>query len=137
MSVYVILEFDSDEEAKTLVKDVVQYEVVPDTRDHLENYPLSGLSVKVVSVVKKPTKFCHCIKKTGWTRGKNYGWWVCATCKLPTQLWASRANWDQFMGLNLLPQEISGETRSKGLERSPFTWDFLLPKTPQGAEDGS
>lgn len=41
------------------------------------------------AIYRRPTTFCTCEigsrkKGGGWTRGKKYGWWVCAVCKKPS-----------------------------------------------------
>jgi hypothetical protein len=54
---------------------------------------------ELVGVFKAPTSYCdpsdgHRGKKTdaGWTRGKKYGWWVCAACKKPSRAWGRNLN---------------------------------------------
>jgi|SRR5882762_353445 len=127
MSVYVILDFDDELEAKEFVIDA---RYAPwKTRTNTVVDPT------VAAVIKKATVFCHCVKREGWTRGRNFGWYVCASCGHPTEAYASIDSWASFMGANLLPPEISKEMRPKGWEHSPKEWTFLLaPKTPQGTE---
>lgn len=127
MSVYVMLDFDNVDEAKAFVD--AQFGGRLKVDDGTEVWDSSAA---VVAVIKKPTRFCECSvgKRVGWTRGKNYGWWVCASCGLPTKLWASRGSWHAFMGLNLIPPEVCTEYRPKGWERSPFTWEFLTKYAP-------
>lgn len=134
MSVYVVLDFDDEDEAKEFVIDALHGPFKTRT-----NYVVAP---EVAAVVQKPTAFCHCAsRKEGWTRGKNFGWWVHVGCGHPTKGWASLDTWASFMGLNLLPPEISTEMRLQGWERSKFTWEFLLPPNPpqareQGGLDG-
>jgi hypothetical protein len=128
MAVYVILQFDNEEEAKDYVTQAIHTgRVFNDDPGIYETVP-----VKVASVVKKPSVFCQCnalgTKRAGWTRGKSFGWWVCATCSKPSEAWASTDTWSSVLGLNLLPPEVSKEMRPQGWERSKFTWEFLVPK---------
>lgn len=52
----------------------------------------------LVGIFKVPTLFCeggHTAKRvTGFTRGKRYGWYVCAVCKKP-----SKAAWQDPYGV--------------------------------------
>lgn len=127
MSIYVMLSFDDDEDAKDFVKYTIDNNIVLEDSKYQE-FP-TEIAANVEAVIKKPAKFCQCTgRRSGFTRGKSFGWWVCADCGSPTELWASKGSWAYFMGLNLLPPEISTELRPKGWERSKFTWDFLLDK---------
>jgi hypothetical protein len=132
MSVYVILKFDEDVDAMEFVKAQLDERVVVVYND--DRYDPADVHAEVAAVIKRPVRFCHCEKRVGWTRGKLYGWWVCASCGYPTEKWSSMDSWAYFMGINLLPPEISTEFRPKGWERSTKTWDFLIPKPPQGIE---
>src|SRR6266567_3963796 len=124
MSVYVILDFKDDNEAKEFVRAQLNERVQVVYND--DRYDPADVHAEVAAVIKNPITFCHCVKRTGWTRGKNYGWWVCASCGYPTEVWSSRKSWPYFMGINLLPPELSSEFRIKGWERSPKQWNFLL-----------
>jgi hypothetical protein len=68
----------------------------------------------VRGVWRKPTKFCEgagCTSgkgRPGFTRGRKYGWMVCANCKKPTRGWVNGDHWFSSLGVNLLP--ISDET---------------------------
>ncbi len=136
MAVYVLLQFDDDQEAHDFVSGVLQYkatfvpEVDPGTVS-FEYYYSREQKAKVWGVFKKPTQFCqsHGGKKTSqaFTRGLKYGWWVCAVCKKPTPKWASGAQWFSVLGTNLLPRKLRPypEEMSPTLE-SPAVWNDLL-----------
>jgi hypothetical protein len=71
--------------------------------------------LEVVGVFKAPTQFCdpsdgHRGKKTqsGFTRGKKYGWWVCAKCKKPTRQWGRNLNAVLGAARNLLGDKSDG-----------------------------
>ena len=157
MAVYVVLDFDEDVDAMEFVKAEMngRVQIIYDNKNictcthhidgqHYDNCAVwkdenakrnFELSAKTVAVIKKATVFCHCTKREGWTRGRNFGWWVCSNCGHPTEAYASLNTWASFMGSNLLPPEISKEMRPLGWEHSPKEWTFLLtPKTPQGEE---
>ena len=130
MAIFVLVEFPDDVEAHDFVNIHLQAK-----KNDPEEYPLT-----VWGVYKKPTQFCACVggKKTatGFTRGLNYGWWVCARCKKPTKLWASGAYWFSVVGTNLLPKALRpyNDGMHHSLE-SPMQWNDLLP-TPLENETG-
>lgn len=117
MAVYVLLQFDDEQEAKDFCGVVLQKKEL----------------IKLWGVFKKPTQFCDCQggRKTamGFTRGLKYGWWVCAKCKKPTARWASGRQWFSVLGTNLLPRALRPypDEMSQTLE-SPATWNGLLPR---------
>lgn len=130
MAVYVLLAFDNDEDARTLVQDMLEY---PD-RNILTPAQENDVHATVRGVWKKPTVFCECRVEravkgkttSGWTRGKKYGWWVCAKCGKPAEAWARGDSWYTALGTNLIPQcEIAPEYRPAGWE-SPAEWRFVL-----------
>lgn len=131
MAYYVLLSFEDDEAAKTLVEDMI---LGPQYAPALE-----GGKAEVKAVFRKPTKFCdpsdgH--RGSGKftfaaTRGRKYGWWVCSKCGKPSKEWAKGDRWYTALGTNLLPVEvIQGEpdTRPRGWEKGVAMWDFLLPE---------
>jgi hypothetical protein len=121
MAVYVLLSFEDDAQAKTFVKDMVEY---PDSQlltPVQENY----VSAKVCGVWKRPTLFCQCTKSYGWKKGTKYGWWVCDHCGKPSRMKAhSSTEWELALGTNLLPPEVCPEPFNKRLRdwRSPVEW---------------
>lgn len=133
MAVYVLLEFPNDEEAKLFVKgqmtdwdevDTSSYEGSP---THL----VQELDSTIIRAVwQKPTAFCNCVHTSGWTRGKKYGWWACATCGKPSAAWARGDCWYTALGTNLVPREclIKPEWRSPTWRNKDTEWTFLLPK---------
>lgn len=126
MTVRVVLQFDDEAEAKEFVKAALK----PGYLHYSKTFSTEeGLSIgmkevlgKVIAVFKMPTKFCdpsdghRSGRKTyqGWTRGKKYGWWVCARCGKPTKLWASGRQWVFSLGFNLLPKSISEVAQAEG-----------------------
>jgi hypothetical protein len=122
--VRVVVEFETDADAKAFVKDVIANRNLVSLSN---SYELAYyLKAKVVAAYKKPTKFCepqdgHRGTKTtgGWTRGKKYGWWVCGVCGKPTKRWATGDIWHYSMGYNLLPPSISPLERGA---RSTLEW---------------
>lgn len=116
MAVYVLLTFDDESEAKDFCG------IVLDRRPQM----------KLWGIFKKPTQFCECVggRKTasGFTRGLNYGWWVCARCKKPTKKWAEGRHWFSVLGTNLLPKSLRPypDEMSPTLE-SPKVWSDLDP----------
>ena len=113
MAVRVLLEFDDEEEGRRFVRDVIAY------------------GTKVYGIYKKPTQFCECIggRKTSraFTRGLNYGWWVCSVCMKPTKRWAQGEAWYTTLGSNLLPRSLRliDDQCPERLE-SPKVWHFLV-----------
>lgn len=111
MTVRVVLEFEDESQAKVFVRACLG-------TDFWENVG----EVNPIAVFKMPTKFCdpsdghRSGRKTyqGWTRGKKYGWWVCARCGKPTKLWASGRQWVFSLGFNLLPKSISEVAQAEG-----------------------
>jgi hypothetical protein len=123
MAKYVLLSFDNDGDADNFVDQFQQGRVmIPVPHRKLEgqysvvsNGSLEGqadIDGKhhhnfVRGVYKKPTIFhdssCKAGKNTGFTRGKKYGWMVCAACGKPTQGWAKGDGWFSALGTNLLP----------------------------------
>jgi len=133
VAIYVLLAFDDDKEAKEFVKESLErgYAITTDERTNATKRYFD-----VRGVWKKPTQFCNpsdghlkSVGKTeaGWTRGKNYGWWICAVCMKPSRRWAEANLWYTALGTNLLPQsEVAPEYRPPGWE-SPAEWKDLLP----------
>lgn len=133
MAVYVMLQFDDEQQAKTFVTDIIDY---PDS-DILTPSQENNVRAKVRAVFKKPTLFCTCgpdskkiSREGGGTRGKKYGWWVHVRCGKPKAPWTEGAQW-YAMGTNLLPLALlerlgfPDEYRPQGW-KSPQSWTFLL-----------
>lgn len=126
MAVYVLLQFDDEQGAKDFVKGVIVrssvYAVSPG-----QQY---SVPVTLWGIWKKPTKYCDCVggRKTlsGFTRGLNYGWWVCGKCKKPTKKWSTGTHWFSVLGTNLLPKSLRPypDEMSITLE-SPKVWADL------------
>lgn len=102
MARYVMLQFESDEDAINFVEYIQDSK--PD-KDGWEKLLVSIGHSLVRGVWKKPTLFCQCtsIKRRGWTRGKKFGWFVCSECKRPSLQWAKGDAWYVSLGTNLLP----------------------------------
>jgi len=128
MAVYVLLAFDDDDQAHTLVEDMLRTPYADILTPSQEN----NVHATVRGVWKKPTLFCdpsdgH-LKSKGkfshsFSRGKKYGWWVCAQCGKPREAWARGNAWYTALGTNLLSKEIAPEYRPPGWE-SPAEWRF-------------
>ena len=104
MAMYVLLSFESDEDAMTLVDDMLNY------KDCMLYTPVqeNGVHPVVEGIYKKPTKFCDALNPIhgnkrvhGWTQGQKYGWWICGKCGLPSPV-ASRNVPNEISGWNLL-----------------------------------
>lgn len=88
MAVYVVLELE-DEKDVTFLQQTYEW--------------------PIVGVFKKPTLFhdpaLHQNRTSkselSFTRGKKYGWWVCATCKRPTTGWGQNVQAVISSGVNL------------------------------------
>jgi hypothetical protein len=128
MAVYVVLSFEDDEEAKEFVTDVLRS----------GGPSKAGVDIwlaKVRGVFKKPTKFCdpsdghRAGKKTeqAFTRGRRYGWWVCALCGKPTKAWSLGNKWYGPLGSNLLPTSLVAPERRPQGWKSSAEWEDLLP----------
>jgi hypothetical protein len=80
MAMFVLLSFDTDKEALDFV-DAAQTNNVESAQVLWE--------LKPVAIYKKPTQFCDGIHPgvrrmdMAFTKGKKYGWWVCAHCGKP------------------------------------------------------
>jgi hypothetical protein len=131
VAVYVMLAFDDDEQAKTLVEDMLRSPGADILTPSQEN----NVHATVRAVYKRPTVFCdesdgHKKGKTsaGFTRGRKYGWWVCAKCGKPTKAWAQGEKWFQHLGVNLLPQQLLPEAERipDGWQQGAAKWTFLL-----------
>lgn len=127
MAVYVLLAFNDDAQAKTFVEDILTYPNDAILTPAQEN----DVRATVEGVYQKPTKYCECDRHAkGFTRGKNYGWWVCAQCGKPTPLWSRGDMWYTAIGSDLLPNELhtNGKKATPIGWDSPKAWTFLLPQ---------
>lgn len=119
MAKYVLLSFDNDAEADAFTEYVVDAQYIHISGD------TAIVKADVRAVYKKPTLYCdnsdkHRGKLAGWTRGRKYGWWVCAVCGKPTRAWADGEHWFAAIGKNLLPKtEVAPEYRGDGDYRNP------------------
>jgi hypothetical protein len=139
MPVQVILDFESDADAKAFVRRVIEdNEVILDDRKFPDD-STTTLPATIVGAFKRPTKFCTCVKRGGWTRGHSYGWWVCDNCRKPTEKWTDNADrWRYALGINLIPTESGGIQPKKGQRgdhdlESPKIWRDLPQKPSQEA----
>jgi hypothetical protein len=144
MAVQIILDFESDADAKKFVKQVIEdnwVAILKEGSGDLDNNYTSydAVEATIVGAFKRPTKFCVCPSRSGWTRGRGYGWWVCDNCHLPTERWTDNADrWRYALGVNLIPAESGGIQPKRGdlgdhdLD-SPRIWRDLPPRTSQPA----
>lgn len=141
MTVRVVLEFEDEENAKEFVGNTITTGGV--VGEEVSNYVEDGNNfyvAKLIGVFKKPTKYCdpmdgHRGSKTsaGWTRGKKYGWWVCAKCGKPTERWASGSLWPFSLGFNLLPKSIAPWAQAEGGWQSGVaTWKEFEKENENG-----
>jgi hypothetical protein len=137
MPVQVILDFESDADAKAFVSHLIEGWTV--TTSAPDGTISTTTPATVVGAFKRPTKFCTCAKRGGWTRGHSYGWWVCDNCRKPTEKWTDNADrWRYALGINLIPAESGGIQPKKG-ERgdhdleSPKIWRDLPVRPSQEA----
>ncbi len=133
MARYLVLSFDDNAQAETLVEDWWRaMQTLPKDEDDKVNVRLltpiqeNDVECTIVGLVGKPTQFCDPSDdhlkgrgKTGrgFTRGKKWGWWVCAICKRPTKGWA--AGWKAVVGdgrnlLNDLLKELEDDKEEGG-----------------------
>lgn len=138
MAYYVLLAFDSDSDAKTFARDLVEsggtssvitQGPIEDPEYVLER-DVHTAEVTLHGVWRKPTQFCTCNRNPrqgGFTRGKKYGWWVCAACGKPHELSSRGAEWWVALGTNLIPESLRppGQYDHKSW-KSPMSWTFLL-----------
>ena len=119
MAVRVLLEFDDEDMARAFVQGCVR------------SSSSSESMMRVHGVYKKPTVFCECVggKKTStaFTRGRKYGWWVCAQCAKPTKKWALGNAWYTTLGANLLPRDLRPYEEAMPLSlESPVVWSDVV-----------
>jgi hypothetical protein len=117
MAYLVLLSFDDEEQAMTLVEGILDY---PDGKvlTPVQEYDVHA---KVEAIYKKPTMFCETFggctqgsKKNsgGWTMGQRWGWWVCAVCKKPSRhYWLNVTEKQSSFGKNLLDRLFDRETK--------------------------
>lgn len=111
---YVLVAFDSDEHAKEWIK--VQ-QIYIERRKNLtedEAHAFFGRDpiYDVVAMYKKPTLFCNVLdgnhnanrRVIGFTKGQKYGWWVCAACHKPREMYVQGSVDNSSFGFNLLPK---------------------------------
>src|SRR6266496_15659 len=126
MAVYLLLRVDNEEEAKAFARDVLSNPESPVFSPSQEN----EVRMRLYGIWKAPTMFCECttLKKRAFTRGKNYGWYVCTQCGKPSKVPAAGAGWWTVLGTNLLPEELRppGQYNHKSWA-SPKVWNDLLP----------
>lgn len=116
MAKYVLLAFESDDDANEFIVSTQHYGGVEVENKGTDGFDLKKqLTALVRGVWKMPTKFCECGPVSGpFTRGRKYGWWVHAKkgCNKPTRGWAKGDHWHQALGVNLLPiSEVAPEHR--------------------------
>lgn len=114
MAMYVLLRFENDDQALTLIEDMQEYS----DADILTPTQENNVHATVEALYKAPTMFhepfeTHGAKKTeaAFTMGQKWGWWVCSVCKKP-----SRMYWDQIVkkqssfGKNILSMFFTEES---------------------------
>ncbi len=127
MAYYVLVEVENDEDARNVAS------ALNDEGIFRLGYGDAPAKTEVRAVWRKPTLACdnsdgHRKRKTqsGWTRGRKWGWWVCAICGKPSLGWVAGSLWrfDSVFGYNLLPDSIIGK-RPAHTGRSPEEWTWL------------
>ena len=127
MAVYVLVAFDNDVHAKEWIKTQQMY---AERRRNLTEEQIDRIAgvtgnYDVVAMYKKPTLFCNVLdgqhktnrRVIGFTKGHKYGWWVCAACNKPREMYVQAILDNNSFGFNLLPksnpevpvEKVSGE----------------------------
>lgn len=104
MARFVVLEFESDEEAAQLAEMVRKQTV-------------KGKRYRVAGVFARPKRFCECPQPEGYhknqiVRGSRFGWWVCIICKRARPGAHNANNLMSASDLMTMP----GDPLSRGLE---------------------
>jgi hypothetical protein len=145
MAILVLLEFNSDDDAKSFVKEVLE-ETTVTVHSRYDSNSSDGRHFKprIRGAWKRPTLFCDCgiTKKNiiqpqhrgGFRRGPKYGWWIHAQCGKPTKWWANGDFWRYTLGVNLLPESLGAIEEQGPDARSPAVWNDLLPEVK--SDDG-
>jgi hypothetical protein len=130
MPFYITIEVEKEADAKALVQGVIDMGEVTIDRRTFPDDSTEVFDTKVVWVARRPAKFCNPTDghrgKSGWTRGRGYGWWVCAVCHLPTEEWANNMQrMRHAFGVNLLPEGLGWNAPDD--TRSDKIWRDLHP----------
>jgi hypothetical protein len=142
---YIVLAVDDNADAQKLVDMIekwkyveVVYEVPETSAGETSTTKYVDLTVR--AMYAKPTLFCEMRashSKHGFSRGKKFGWMVCAApgCGRPTKAWATGDGWFANLGTNLLPvSEERPEYRGFGMKG--HHWDgqaWVQDKPGEGA----
>lgn len=108
MAMLVLLSFEDDNMALTLVEDILNN---PESRI-LTPAQENDVAGKVEALYKMPTMWCPShsgLKKTeaGFTKGIKYGWWVCAHCGKPRKMaWDNMLKNETSLGYNILTRHF-------------------------------
>lgn len=108
--------FDSDEHAKGWIE---TQQIYINRRRNLteeQRSQIAGVTADydVVAMYKKPTLYCNVLdgkhntnrRVIGFTKGTKWGWWVCAQCSKPRQMYMQAIVDSNPFGFNILPKEI-------------------------------
>lgn len=110
MALAVLVIFDDDNDALNFVEIV----------DEKKSFMYTMGDIKAPAIYKFPTMYhapfdTHGGKKTevGWTKGQKYGWWVCGTCRKPSQMyWDSVVHKESSFGKNIKSMYFTEEETS-------------------------
>jgi hypothetical protein len=132
MPYQIVIQVQAEDEAKELVRrallDNAIYTTYGETPGDFKEY-----KVDVIWVARRPAKYCDPSDghrgKAGWTRGRGYGWWVCAVCHLPTKDWANNMERMRYsLGVNLLPPPIGWNHSNDVSSNKIWKAEEILPQ---------
>lgn len=119
----VILRFKDNAAAEKFVRETVERGSISVLSDDPDLYT-DVVPVEVAAVVAIATSHCHCASMQddtgprrrrrskrdsfGWTRGGQFGWWVCPHCRKPSIHWTRHFITAMLAGCNDLLPKILG-----------------------------
>jgi hypothetical protein len=132
MTYQVLLEFETLKEAKRFCRSMLS-ESENDTVIYHEPFtddPIELVPATLIGAYRKSEEFCDNTDghrgKLGWTRGPNYGWWVCGACGKPTKEWNNSLDRERYaLGINLLPPPFGRHDRNDLVSKA--IWRDLAP----------
>lgn len=146
MARYVVLSFQNDSDADEFVNAFNSqggvFFVGSDT--HFKNVR-EGDHVR--GMYQRPTKFCDCAgagkleKRTGYSQGKKFGWWVHTGCGKPARAWTNGDHFHAALGKNLLPVSAEApEWRGSGIPGHVWNeetkqWEHVETGKPWNAKE--
>lgn len=113
MAMFVLLRFEDDNQALTLIEDMQEYKDSAILTPTQEN----NVMATAVALFKAPTMFHEPFETHGgnsktsqsFTKGQKWGWWVCTTCKKPSRLYWEQIVKECSFGRNIMSQFFTEE----------------------------